>query len=184
MSYQTALQGWHTFYAITGSAAASLVGLLFVGLSLHLRLVVSRPDVRGLARVTLTSFGLTLLLSLFMVIPAGNSAATGWDLIGLGVVACLLIVPSLVSGVRSRERTIGFRQLLLRFALTALGYLGVIASGGLLVAGDFRSALAWLTAVSVALLVVALRNTWDLLVSAGATTIAARGVEGPEPPQQ
>jgi hypothetical protein len=35
MDYQTTLQGWHTFYAITGEAAASLTGLLFVVLSLH-----------------------------------------------------------------------------------------------------------------------------------------------------
>jgi hypothetical protein len=32
MDYQTTLQGWHTFCAITGEAAASLTGALFVGL--------------------------------------------------------------------------------------------------------------------------------------------------------
>ena len=41
MSFQTALSGWHDFYILAGTAAATLVGLLFVGLSLHLRIVVA-----------------------------------------------------------------------------------------------------------------------------------------------
>src|SRR5438309_9157737 len=103
MNFQSTLQGWHDFYSITGTAAASLVGLLFVGLSLHLRVVVSHPDVRGLARVTLTSFGLTLVLSLFMVIPEHDPAGTGLELIGSGVSACLLVLPSVSAGVRSQD---------------------------------------------------------------------------------
>jgi hypothetical protein len=178
MNYQTTLLGWHEFYSITGMAAASLVGLLFVGLALHLRLVVSHPDVQGLARVTPTSFGLTLVVSLFMVIPESDSSATGWQLIGSGVGACLLIAPSLISGARSRARTIGFRRLLMRFGLTTLGFLGVTASGGLFVAGAYRSGLGWLVGVAVVLLLVSLRNTWDLLVSVGAATLAARGSSG------
>src|SRR6202035_37446 len=50
VSYQATLQRWHDFYAIPGQGAASLVGLLFVGLSLHIRMVLSRVDVRALAR--------------------------------------------------------------------------------------------------------------------------------------
>jgi len=45
---------------LAGTAAATLVGLLFVGLSLHLRAVLSRSEVRSLARVTLANFGLIL----------------------------------------------------------------------------------------------------------------------------
>lgn len=77
MEYQTTLQGWHTFYAISGEAAASLTGLLFVGLSLHLKLVVARADVRALARVTFTGFVLMLLLALFLIEPQTNVANYG-----------------------------------------------------------------------------------------------------------
>ncbi len=86
MDFQTTLQSWHDFYSITGMAAASLVGLLFVGLSLHLRIVVTHEDVKALARVTLTSLGVTLVLALFMVIPETNDpSSTGWDVTGVGV---------------------------------------------------------------------------------------------------
>ena len=101
MNYATTLLGWHDFYALTGMAAGSLGGLLFVGLSLHLRVVITHPEVRALARMTLTSFGITLVLSLFMMIPETVPQNTGWELVILGAVGVLLILRSLVFGVRS-----------------------------------------------------------------------------------
>jgi hypothetical protein len=173
MSFQATLLGWHDFYAIIGEAAASLVGLLFVGLSLHLRVVLTHKDVQALARATFSSFGLTLVLALFMVAPETQASNLGWELIGVGVVASLLVTRSIVSGVRSRERTISYQRLLLRFGITALTFLGVIATGGVLLAGDASDALGWLVAVSIFLIVTSLRNSWDLLVSVGAATAAA-----------
>jgi hypothetical protein len=174
MSYANTLLGWHDFYMITGTGAASLVGLLFVGLSLHLRMVVSRPDVRALARVTLSNFILTLVLALFMVIPEHTPSDTGWELIGLGAISVVYIAPSLFAGVRSRRRTIRPRMLILRFGLSMLAFAGLIVSGIVLETGDYRDALAWLVGVTVVVLVVSLRNTWDLLVSVAAATTDSR----------
>jgi hypothetical protein len=169
MNFATTLLGWHDFYAITGTAAASLVGLLFVGLSLHLRIVVTRPEVQGLARVTLTGFGVTLVASLLMVVPRTNDASSiGWDLVGLGGVAAVLIVRSLVAGVRSEFRILSVQRLILRFGSSALSVIGVIAIGGVFAGGDFQDGFAWLSGVAIFLLLTSLRNSWDLLVSVGA----------------
>src|SRR5207253_10425095 len=102
--YQVMAQRWHDFYIIAGTAAATLVGLLFVGLSLHLRAVLSRSEVRSLARVTLANFGLILFVSLFMVIPQGPTGASQ-SLIGAGVFSLIVIAPSIVAAGRSRART-------------------------------------------------------------------------------
>jgi hypothetical protein len=172
MNYTTTLQSWHDFYAITGTAAASLVGLLFVGLSLHLRIVVNHEDVKALARVTLSSLGLALVLALFMVIPESNDpSSTGWNVVGLGIFGCLLITRPLIAGIRSSHRALRAPHLVLRFGLTTITFAAVIASGGILVAGDYHAGLSWLVAVSIVLLVGALRNSWDLLVSVGAATM-------------
>jgi hypothetical protein len=53
MTYADALQSWRDFYVTAGAAAATLVGLLFVGLSIHIQVVVAHAEVRSLARVTL-----------------------------------------------------------------------------------------------------------------------------------
>ena len=68
------LAGWHDLYVTVGAAAATLVGLLFVGLSLHIRVVVAHPEVRSLARVTLTDFFVVLLIAICVLQPTDSSA--------------------------------------------------------------------------------------------------------------
>lgn len=147
-----------------------------VGLALHLRVVVSRSDVRGLARVTLSGFAATLVLALLMLIPGESSSSTGASLICLGAAVCLLTAPSLIFGERSGRRTIRIWLVLLRFGLIELGFLGIIASGALLAEGDFRSTLDQLIPVTIVLLVISLRNTWDVLVSVGHATLTSPSV--------
>jgi cell division protein FtsW (lipid II flippase) len=174
VNFQTTLQSWHDFYSITGGATASLVGLLFVGLSLHLRVVINHPDVRALARVTMTSFGTTLVLSLFMLVPETRSSATGWNLVGLGSFALALIMQSLVAGFMTHHRTLSVRHLVLRFGLTIATFVGVIAVGAVMVSGDYGTALSYLVGVAIFLVIVSLRNSWDLLVIVGAATLGTQ----------
>jgi hypothetical protein len=172
MNFLTTLQGWHDFYSIMGMAAGSLVGLLFVGLSMHLRVVVTHEDVRALARVTMASLGLSLVLALFLVIPGDTDpSSTGWEVVGVGVASFVIIGRPLVSGVRSSHRALNFRHLILRFGLTIGTFVAAIVAGVILIAGDYQAGLSWLVGVSVSLLVSALRNSWDLLVTVGSATI-------------
>ena len=69
MTYGDAVQSWRDFYVTAGAAAATLVGLLFVGLSLHIRVVVSQADVKSLARITLADFFVILLVALVILAP-------------------------------------------------------------------------------------------------------------------
>lgn len=172
MTYRSAAQGWHDYFIVAGTAAATLVGLLFVGLSLHLRAVISRPDVRSLARVTLANFGLVLVVSLFMVVPQPGDAV-GLQLVVSGVISFLLIARSVTAATRSGTRTLGLRHTLLRFGFSGLGYAGVIVAGALMSARTYDSGFATLLSVTIALLVVSLRNSWDLLVTVGEATMGA-----------
>ncbi|MGZ6544197.1 MAG: hypothetical protein ACXVEI_02660 [Actinomycetota bacterium] len=176
MPYGIVALRWHDFYVVAGTAAATLVGLLFVGLSLHLRAVLSRSEVRSLARVTLANFGLLLFVSLFMVIPQGPSAACT-ELVVSGALSLGLVAPSLIAAARSKTRTLRPFKLALRAGVSALAYLGVIFAGTLLERGSYETALSWLVAVTVMLLFVSLRNSWDLLVSVGAATMGERAHE-------
>ena len=171
MPYRTVIQGWHDFYIVAGTVAATLVGLLFVGLSLHLRVVLSRTEVRSLARVTLANLGLVLIVSLFMVIPEGISI-TRTELLFSGLVTLALIGPSLLSATRSETRTLRGYRLLIRIAFSAAAYVGVIVASGFYTHGDYHAALSGLVAVVVALVVISLRNSWDLLVSVGEVALA------------
>ena len=171
--YQAALAGWHDFFILAGTASATLVGLLFVGLSLHLRIVVTTSEVRSLARVTLANFGVVLFVSLFMVILQDPPAA-GLQLIGAGIVSIVVAAPSLVGAVRSGEWSFEMSttqrvRVALRFGLSGLGYVAIIVAGILLLASS-SAAFTVLVTTIVVLLVVSLRNTWDLLVTVADVT--------------
>ncbi|MDP9319573.1 MAG: hypothetical protein M3P16_00590 [Chloroflexota bacterium] len=166
MSYGDALQRWHDFYVTAGAAAATLVGLLFVGLSLHIREVVSHSDIRSLARVTLTNFFVVLLIALVVLAPMSDAPATAGWLIGVAAVSLGLVFRPAIQGFRvRRSRTIGLGVLISRFGLSALCYVGLGIAGVLFGRQDFDDGLSGLLLVVVFLLLIAVRNTWDLLVT-------------------
>ena len=175
MSFPTAASDLRDFYILAGTAAATLVGLLFVGLSLHLRTVIATSEVRSLARVTLTNFGAVLIVSLFMVITEGQSLAA-IQLIGSGVGSILIVTPALVAAVRNRKQTLQMRgrdraRLVLRLGLSVASYLTIIGAGILLFSSLVSEFEVALVAAIVVLLVISMRNTWDLLVTVGEVTL-------------
>jgi hypothetical protein len=165
-TYAGTLAHWHDFYLAAGGAAATLVGLLFVALSLHLRTVVTQPDVKGLARVTLTDFICVLLTALFVLIPTAQPPSTGIELLAVAAVNTLRTGLT-VREAFGRERTGVLHPTLLfrRFGLSLACSLGLAAVGVLFLLGQPENALGWLVSVTIALLLIALRNTWDLLVT-------------------
>jgi hypothetical protein len=174
--YQAFAQRWHDFYIVAGTSAATLVGLLFVGLSLHLRVVVSSSEVRSLARVTLANFGLVLFVSLFMVIREGSSAASA-QLLASGGFSLIIMTPSVLHAGRSQTRSLQLLRLMLRLGLSVLSCIGVIVAGALVAHRSFGSSLSLLVAAVVVLLMVSLRNSWDLLVTVGESALRAEATD-------
>jgi len=175
MSYPNAAGDLRDFYILAGTAAATLVGLLFVGLSLHLRTVIAATEVRSLARVTLANFGAVLFVSMFMVITEDKSAAA-LQLVGSGIVSLIITTPTLIAAGRNQGQTLQMQsrdrlRLVLRFGLSCAGYLAIVTAGILLLSSLISAFAVVLTVAIVVLLVVSLRNTWDLLVTVGEVTL-------------
>ena len=167
---------WHDIFAAAASASAALLGLLFVGLSLHVRLVVEHGDVRALARQTLTSFLVILVTSLCVLIPATQGPpALGAELAGIGAVGAFADFPGAhraVTHLTGQPLSLpAFARLVTRFAAGMLGLLSVVVVGALLMAGE-RSAVNGLIITNMVLLISATQNTWDLIVTVAATVAA------------
>jgi hypothetical protein len=166
VSYQDTLLSWHDFYLACAAASATFAGLLFVGLSLHLRIVVTHPEARSLARITLSDYFVVLLVSLLLLTPTNEPKQTGVELMGVAAVSLALLTPASVRGIRARRaRTLGLRLLISRFGLSMLGYLALGVIGVLFYLGYSAAAFTELVGIIVVLLLVAVRNTWDLLVT-------------------
>ena len=82
---QTALANWHDFYVTMATASASLIGLLFVALSINLDAVSgpSRDDLRAFAEQAFASFTVVLLIAAIFLVPTGGPSSIG--------VACLVL---------------------------------------------------------------------------------------------
>jgi hypothetical protein len=125
-----AVSGWHDFYILAGTASATLVGLLFVGLFRADRFGPDEPRHRDAK-------------------PGNGISKWGTD------------PPN--AAARSRPPHAAFRIELRQL------YIAVIIAGGLLFS-SLTPAFAWLMVAIIVLLIVSLRNTWDLLVTVGDIT--------------
>ena len=68
---------WTIFYGATAGAAATLIGLLFIAIQLHIDTLSSDPNYsrwRALARSTFDHYVALFFVSLLMLIPSGNFA--------------------------------------------------------------------------------------------------------------
>lgn len=65
------------------------------------------------------------------------------------------------------------QRLTVRFGLSGLSCLTIIVAGILLLS-SLDSAFVWLVIATVVLLLISLRNTWDLLVTVGDATLGGQ----------
>ena len=174
VTFEAASRDLHDFLILAGTSAATLVGLLFVGLSLHLRVVIAVAEVRSLARFTLANFGAVLFAAMFMVINQDRVSAA-FQLIGIALVTMVIVAPSLFSMIRGPQGLATSRsermRIILRFGVSIAGYVAVGAAGILLLVQQVLPFMILLEATLATLLLVALRNTWDLLVTVGEITL-------------
>ncbi len=173
---QATLASWHDFYLTLGTAAASLIGLLFVALSLNLDAVMgeSREDLRAVAEQAFNSFSAVLLIAVCFLIPQHNPGDLGVVYVMLAIIGGYRMLRRAPGVWRGRQRDRLGRMAFWRLVLPALALLGLAASGlGLL--DDQPSALYWLVAVILGFLMSAARSSWDLLVKVGEERHSAHG---------
>jgi hypothetical protein len=85
-TFSKIIDSWHDFYLMIGTAAATLLGLLFVSLSLNVD-IISREendDLRVLAAQSFINFLCTLMFSVVFLIPNQVPPGLGLPLLGIG----------------------------------------------------------------------------------------------------
>ncbi len=83
------LQRWHDFYLLVGGAAATLVGLMFVAISLGSRLITERslPALRVFVTPTIIHFIYALVIATVVVIPTVRRMPLGGLLVLVGILS-------------------------------------------------------------------------------------------------
>jgi hypothetical protein len=75
------MQGWLEFYAVTAGAAATLLGLLFVAVSINATVILgeAREDSKRLVEQAFQNYLAVLLVSLLAIVPALTTSARQVD---------------------------------------------------------------------------------------------------------
>ena len=157
-------EGWDSYYLMVGSSAGALIGLLFVVVTLTSGMGRDQA-VRGQAvymTPTVFHLGVVLALSCITAVPRLTPQATAW-LIGVGGLAGLGYATFSTVMIRSpKTKAPHWSDVWYYGAAPATMHLGLIAAA-IAIGCGVGGAIYALAALLIALLLIAIRNAWDLV---------------------
>jgi hypothetical protein len=160
---------WHDFYLTAGAASATLIGLLFVGLSINLDEFTSDSgvDLRLLAEQAFANFIFVLLIALFVLVPNQDAISFTIEMVVIGVAGGTRMVRRIRAFRRRRDDPFGgWVYIVRRLGFPGAASLGLIGVGMLTLSDPF-SAFFWLLGFILVYLMSAADTTWDLLIEVG-----------------
>ncbi len=163
-NFSQAVAEWHDFYMMIGTAAATLVGLLFVGLSLNIELLrrEEADDLRLLATLTFNCFIYVLLFAVLFLIPRQEPLGLAVPLLLIGMAGLWNTVTQYRKS-RASHRVWGRGRVARRFFIPLFSLFCLIIIAVTVLLGT-TGGLYWLVPVMLLLLAAASRNAWDLLI--------------------
>jgi hypothetical protein len=160
---------WHDFYLTAGAAAATLIGLLFVGISINLDEFTTEEGtgIRLLAEQAFANFVFVLVIALLVLMPEQDRPSMTLQLAIVGVLGTFRIVRrAIVFRRRQADPFGGWRYVVRRLGLSALASVGLIGLA-VLVQSNPISAFYWLVGIILIYLTSAADSAWDLLIEVG-----------------
>jgi modulator of FtsH protease len=181
------LQIWQNFYMLLGGASATLVGLMFIAITLQSGrwTTEDRPilhaSFNAFLSPTFIHFVYVLVTALVVLIPTLSETALGVLLVTAGLGSLGHIARNLpFLRERYRAGTIDRSDVVWYSMMPSIGYILYLDGGaGLLMAAGRGAAatpaLNALAAASVLLVVIGVRNAWDLVVFLVLTRVDTAG---------
>jgi hypothetical protein len=153
---------WEAFFSAQLAAAATLAGLLFVGVSLNLAKILGNPSLPGRALSGFYLLLANLIVASLMLVPEQPPTAIGLEILLIGLALWGMI--SRLDVVAIRRSTADYRRYFVRhFFMFQVAVIPYLVSGVLVLAG-VHGGLYWLAAAMVISLFVASTEAWVLLV--------------------
>ena len=159
------LKGWESFYVAVSTSAATLIGLLFVALSINMKLLRGK-DGRHRRDIAIRTFGdflFVLMLSLIFLVPYQETNGFAFALFALGIARGLALVRQAWKVRQAPTHPSDLTRKSRDYAFPLLASFGLIAVGVLVLRGQWGS-LNLMVGVVAALLVSACLNAWFLLM--------------------
>jgi hypothetical protein len=153
---------WETFFTAQVGAAATLAGLLFVGVSLNLTKILANPSLPGRALAGFYLLLANLIVASLMLLPDQPRTAIGLEILLIALALWGMVSRLDIGAIRRSEAQ--YRRYFVRhfftFQLAVIPYV----VGGVTVLAGVQGALYWVAAAMVISLFVASTEAWVLLV--------------------
>jgi hypothetical protein len=158
------LETWHDFYLLVGTAGVTLTGLLFVVVSLGPRVIAERQghSVRAFLSPNAVYFTTTLVVSAMLMVPSLAAKAIG-TLLCTGAVGSLGYLVYTRAHEHWRRNKLPFLDWIWFIGLPFAAY-GLLLLSGIGVWLQVTLALHGVAVALVLLLVVGIRNAWDMVI--------------------
>ncbi len=158
------LHQWHEFYVLVGTAAAALTGLMFVVVSIGPQVIATRGSsgVRAFVTPVMVHFTSVLVVSALMIVPLMTPGILA-VLLALGSLGVLIYI--FATGVHGqwRQGKLGRDDWIGYIGLPILSYL-VILGSAVAIWREAASGFVLVAAAAILLLIVGIRNAWDLVI--------------------
>lgn len=173
--FSEVVKNWETFYLLVGTAAVTLIGLLFVALTIHIDVIQrqSNTDLELFGVLTFNSFFYVLVLAILFVIPGQSPVEFGILTLVLGGAAFLNTTRQFLKA--RRLEVFGMSQAMVSRFVGPLLCLALVMAIAVDILAGYYQLLYGLVAVTVFLLGSASQNAWVLLMRPGDGGQATRG---------
>lgn len=153
---------WEPFAVALLGAAAVLVGLIFVGLSINLERLLRAPWLFRRAGGAVILLGAVLVATTLVLVPGQASPVLGVELTLLGIGSAALIAGLHVSGRHAIESR--YRRVSDQAALMGLAAVALYAIAGITLLVGAGGGLYWLVPATLLCVGRAILDSWVLLV--------------------
>jgi hypothetical protein len=163
-SFSDLVHSWHDFHVLVGTAAATLVGLMFVTGSIGANLFTEKnaAAMRAFISPTVVHFSAVLFICILATIPSHTAKTLGVLILAIGA-AGLVYTGRLWMHLFIQHRfKIDVVDRMFYALLPVLGHLLVLAAALLLLVMQSETGLDVLAAALITLLAAGIRNAWDM----------------------
>jgi hypothetical protein len=163
VSFVELLHAWRDFFIVVGTAGASLIGAMFVVISIAIGILTRERSDAAHAYLTSTviHLGGVVLASLLTMVPDVEWRGFGIILIVGGAIG---IGYEIMIARAVRQYRVDWTDQLWYTALPLVAYAVLVGAGVLSIATDGRS-VALLAAALLLLLICGVRNAWDMILT-------------------
>jgi hypothetical protein len=169
------MQAWHDYYQMTGGVAATLLGLLFVSVSLNADVILGpgHEHSRRLAEQAFQNYMAVLVISLLVFFPEIAPADFGFVVGSMSMVWAVWLLTRLYKVLVSPRPTESRLAALRRYVPTLAGF-GALAWAGWRIYSGENNHQGVVAGALILLLVSATGVAWMLLVNVAAEKFASR----------